>query len=358
MGENKELLQAQAHIWNHTFKCINSMSLKCVVELGIPDIIHNHGQPMSLSQLVEALHIHPSKAQCLGRLMRLLLHSGFFAQTQSGFFSLTPSSRLLLSQNHKTIFDTKTLLLLFLSPLMMAPWQTMSNWLCASTQDYSTAFQMANGKSIWDYVIQEEESYGFGKLFHQTLVCDSQLIGKVVTSECGEMFEGLSSLVDVGGGAGTMAKVILEAFPHLTCIVLDLPQVVANQKPQQPIKNLNFIEGDMFEKIPPANAVLLKSILHSWNDEESIQILKNCKDAIPSRAEGGRVIIIEMVLDQKERDMESIETQLCFDVLMMTTFSGRERNEREWKTLFLAAGFSDYNIIPILGLRSLIEVYP
>lgn len=86
--------------------------------------------------------------------------------------------------------------------------------------------------------------------------------------------------------------------------------------------------------------------------------MKNCKDAIPSRAEGGKVIIIEMVLDEKERDKESIETQLCCDVLMMTAFNGRERNEKEWKSLFLAAGFSDYNIIPILGLRSLIEVYP
>lgn len=84
--------------------------------------------------------------------------------------------------------------------------------------------------------------------------------------------------------------------------------------------------------------------------------MKNCKAAIPSRAEGGKVIIIEIVLEE-QRDKESVETQLCLDVYMMTTFTGRERNEREWKSLFLAAGFSDYNIIPVLGLRSIIEVY-
>ncbi|KAA0037695.1 myricetin O-methyltransferase-like [Cucumis melo var. makuwa] len=318
MEENIELVEAQAHIWNHTFKYINSMSLKCVVELGIPDIIHNHGQPMSLSQLLESLHIHPSKAQCLSRLMRLLVHSGFFAQPQPDFFSLTPPSRLLLRENHKTAFDTTPFLLLILSPLMMSPWQTMSKWLCSQDDDqdqdhYSTAFELANGKPIWDYVKEEEESCGFGKLFHQTLECDSRLIGKVVSSECGEMFEGLRSLVDVGGGAGAMAKAIVEAFPHINCFVLDLPQVVANQKPKQHIQNLHFIEGDMFQKIPPANAVLLKSILHDWNDEESIKILKKCKESIPSRGEGGKVIIIEMVLEKELEQMKksSVETQLC-----------------------------------------------
>ncbi|XP_022982783.1 probable O-methyltransferase 3 [Cucurbita maxima] len=354
MGENRELLEAQAHVWNHTFNYINSMSLRCIVQLGIPDIIHSHGRPMSLSSLVEALHIQPSKAQCLGRLMRLLVHSGFFAETHSGFFSLTTPSRLLLRQNHNA-FDTTPFLLLLLSPVFMAPWETMNDWLCSDDQDHnSTAFEMANGNTIWDYIAQQPS--GFGNLFHQALIHDSQLIGKVVTSECRGMFEGLTSLVDVGGGGGAMAKAIVEAFPHISCIVFDLPQVVANQEPQQAKKNLNFIGGDMFEKIPQANALLLKFVLHDWSDEESIQILKNCKAAIPSRAEGGKVIIIEIVLEE-QRDKESVETQLCLDVYMMTTFTGRERNEREWKSLFLAAGFSDYNIIPVLGLRSIIEVY-
>ncbi|PQP92960.1 hypothetical protein Pyn_33736 [Prunus yedoensis var. nudiflora] len=75
-----ELLQAQAHIWNHIFSFINSMSLKCAVQLGIPDVIQKHGQPMTLSELVSALPISPSKADFIPRLMRILVHSGFFAQ--------------------------------------------------------------------------------------------------------------------------------------------------------------------------------------------------------------------------------------------------------------------------------------
>ncbi|MGV7343384.1 methyltransferase family protein, partial [Mycobacterium kansasii] len=60
--EANEVLKAQAHVWNHLFNFINSMSLKCVVQLGIPDIVHSYGRPMTLSQLVAALSIPPDRA--------------------------------------------------------------------------------------------------------------------------------------------------------------------------------------------------------------------------------------------------------------------------------------------------------
>ncbi|XP_022152376.1 trans-resveratrol di-O-methyltransferase-like [Momordica charantia] len=357
MGDNIELLKAQAHVWNHAYRYMDSMSLKCAVELGIPDIIHSHGEPMSLSNLVGALHIQPFKAHCLGRLMSLLVHSGFFVQThdeneQEVKYTLTSTSRLLL--RHNTPFEHISLLLLIFNKAMMASYETMSSWFRSTDERHSCAFETTNDKSVWDYVAQEPD---FSNILNKAMMYDSQLIGRVVTRECRRVFKGLKSLVDVGGNRGFMAKAIAEAFPHITCIVFDLPHVVDNL--QQTTENLNFIAGNMFEaKIPPANAVLLKWVLHDWNDEKSIKILKNCKDAIPSRAEGGKVIIIEMVTENQIEDKESIETQLCEDVFTMSVVTGRERNESEWKNLFLAAGFSDYKIISMLGLRSLIEVYP
>lgn len=353
-----ELLQSQAHVWNHALKLTNSMALKCAVELGIPDVIHTHAQPMSLSDLVAALHIQPSKAQHLGRLMRLLVHSGFFdADEQEDVrYSLTPSSRLLLRHTHTyTTFQMIPFLCIALDKATIASLGALSSWLCSSDQGHnSNSFEMANGKSIWEYAAQEPN---FGNLFQQIMVCDSELIGKIVIEKCSGVFEGLKSLVDVGGGTGVMANAIAEAFPHITCSVFDLPQVVSNLQPN--VRNLSFIGGDMLEsKIPPANAVMLKWVLHNWDDEQSIKILKKCKDAIPSRGEGGKLIIIDMVLDNEVEDRESTETQLFFDVLMMVNLNGKERNEKEWKNLFMEAGFSDYTIICKLGLRSLIEVYP
>jgi len=255
MGEKEntdELIEAQARIWNHTFKYINSMSLKCVIELGVPDIIHNHGQPISLSELVEALHIQPSKAHCLGVLMRLLHHSGFFSQTQHQNhqhqevvkYGLTPSSRFLLSPNTTTSTTTTLQALPFvflaLHQAMMAPWETMSSWL--RTADGS-AFETVHGKSIWNYIADEPD---LRNLFHQSVAYDSHLIGRIVTRpECRDVFEGVKSLVDVASDRGIIANAIAEAFPHITCTVLDLPQ--------QTTKGLNLAI-----QIPPTDAVLLK----------------------------------------------------------------------------------------------------
>lgn len=89
-----------------------------------------------------------------------------------------------------------------------------------------------------------------------------------------------------------------------------------------------------------------------------MKILKNCKEAIPSKEEGGKVIILDMVVQETSMDPELTETQYLFDVLVMVDVGGKERTEQEWKKLFKEAGFSDYKIKPVLGVRSLIEVYP
>ncbi|XP_057984644.1 flavonoid 8-O-methyltransferase 1-like [Hevea brasiliensis] len=115
--------------------------------------------------------------------------------------------------------------------------------------------------------------------------------------------------------------------------------------------NLKYVGGNMFEEIPPSDAILLKS------DEECVKIMKQCKEAIKGR-EGGKLIIIDMVIGSGEKDKDAMETQLFFDMLMMALVNGQERNEKEWAKLFFDAGFSDYKIKPMLGLRSIIEVYP
>ena len=99
--------------------------------------------------------------------------------------------------------------------------------------------------------------------------------------------------------------------------------------------------------------------MHDWNDEECVKILKNCKDAIAKKGKEGKVVIIDMVLDcEKGDNNESVETKLFFDMLMMVVVTGKERNEKEWIKLISSAGFSDYKITPILGLRAVIEIYP
>ena len=148
-------------------------------------------------------------------------------------------------------------------------------------------------------------------------------------------------------------NMVTEAFPHMKCIVFDLPHVVETA-PSYP--NVSFVGGDMFEFVPNADAILLKFILHNWRDDECIKILKKCKEAIPKV--GGKVMIVEIILDLEDDDEDLIRSKYSLDLDMMVATGGKERTEEEWKVLINSAGFSGLEIVPIMAIQSVIVAYP
>lgn len=249
-ASESEILQAQAHIWNHLFNFINSMSLKCAIQLSIPDIIHNHGKPMTLSELTDSLKINNSKTPCVFRLMRILTHSGFFQKIaedgEEERYILTPASKLLLKNNPLSV---SPFLLSMLDPILVSPWHMLSDWF---KNNDPTPFSTFHGKGFWELAGQEQ---GLNHFFNEGMASDARFVSRLVLGKCKEVFLGLNTLVDVGGGTGTMAKAIADAFPQLNCIVLDLPHVVQGL---EGTKNLSYVGEDVFEYIPPTDAVLLK----------------------------------------------------------------------------------------------------
>lgn len=251
-----ELFQAQTFLYNYTFKYISALSLKSAVQLGIPDIIHSHGKPITLPELVSALHIQPDKTSCMYRLMRILVHSGFFATTkvpnnctegggEEEAYILTPSSKLLVKDNSNCL---SPFVLSMLTPAFITPWHSIGDWFQESVP---TPFEKAHGMAFWEY---NDQNRDFNHHFNEAMACDSQMMNLVI-GDCKPIFDGLDSLVDVGGGTGSVARIVSEAFPHMKCTVLELPQVIANVTGT---KNLNYVGGDMFQHIPSADAVLLK----------------------------------------------------------------------------------------------------
>lgn len=187
--------------------------------------------------------------------MRLLTHSGFFATHSSTgdvdgeeAYLLTTYSQHLISTEPHTI---SPFLRAVLDPMLLAPLQqSLSAWFRVDSSP--TPFHHLNGTGVWDMTSQVPE---MDSSFNEAMASDSHLIMDTVVKEHGEIFQVLKSLVDIGGGNGAAAMTLVKAFPQLRCTVLERPHVVATAPKSSTVE---FVAGDMFEYIPPADAVLLK----------------------------------------------------------------------------------------------------
>ncbi|WVZ95113.1 hypothetical protein U9M48_040915 [Paspalum notatum var. saurae] len=343
-------------MWHHSLFHIKSTGLLCVVGLDIPTAIHRRGGAATVSDIVRETGVHPSKLPYLQRLMRMLALSGIFTADQPDksdpIYKLTPVSHILVQDSASNPYDMSPLHRILARPsTAISTFFSLEAWFRDGSA--TTLFEMAHGVPSWS-LTKNDASYN--KDMNDSLFMDSSFLMDVMLKEVGSkgIFDGLRSLVDVGGGHGGAAKAIARAFPHIKCSVLDLEQVISEAPSDGTVQ---FISGDMFESIPPADVVFIKLVLDCWGDDDCVKILRQCKRAIPARDAGGKVIIVNFVLGQGTRDNVALETQLLFDVFMMR-YGGAEREEHEWKKIFFEAGFSDYKITQILGFQSIIEVFP
>ncbi|KAK3431334.1 hypothetical protein EUGRSUZ_E03209 [Eucalyptus grandis] len=198
-GETKEMFQAQSHLYNLTSIFASSMSLKCAVQLGIPDVINDHKRPITLLELASALQIHPSKTTCLHRLMRVLVHLHVFAEIlvpkhegaggeEVKAYVLTPSSSLLLSDKATGL---SPFIVAMLDPALLAPWHFLGDWFRGNHENNRSnklisPFAAAHGLNLWDYGRQNP---GFGDAFNGAMAIDSQMINFVI-KDCKHTFKG------------------------------------------------------------------------------------------------------------------------------------------------------------------------
>nr|CAB3446471.1 unnamed protein product [Digitaria exilis] len=247
------LLDAQLELWHHAFGYIKSMALKSALDLRIPDAIYDHGCAATLSEIVTKVTVHPSKFSCLRRLMRVLTAAGIFSVRCSDddggeqVYGLTPASHLLVGNPN----NIAPFLTLMLDRIMASPLNDLSKWFQLELPDPSL-FEVMHGQPGWD-VLRNNPS--FGVLFNEGMLADSNFVTDIIIKEGSDLFQDIISLIDVAGGLGGAAHAISNAFPHLECSVLELPHVVANAPTGTKVK---YMAGDMFESIPPANAIFLK----------------------------------------------------------------------------------------------------
>ncbi|CAD6257102.1 unnamed protein product [Miscanthus lutarioriparius] len=316
---SEDLNRAQLELFHHSLGFVKSMVLKCAVDLGIPNAIHLHGGCATLSEIIAGTGAHASKKPHVRRLMNLLTASGVFASSEAATpppasaaasnggeaavvfqYQLTPMSRLLVDSNK--LGSMAPLIRFLVNPLTVPTFFDMHAWLKADEQaadagtSSTTFFEMVHGCSVYEMTRKDADH---NALYNSAMVAASQITMEIIlTEDAGrDIFGGLSSLVDVGGGHGAASVAIAAAFPHVKCSVLDLPHVVSQARADGGTA-VEFIAGDMFDFIPKADAVLLKWVLHCWGDHNCVKALRKCKEAIPAGGggAGGKVIIIDAVM--------------------------------------------------------------
>ena len=168
-------------------------------------------------------------------------------------------------------------------------------------------------------------------------------------------FEPFATVADIGGSNGDLLLGMLEHYPDTQGILFDMPEVVANARGRieaSPLADrVEIVGGSFFESVPAADLYLLKQILHDWDDEECLAILRSIRTSI---AQDGRLAVIDHLLAEVPQPTESLVT----DIAMLIYDSGRERKQSEFEALFAKSGFRLDRITRNPSGHSVIEAVP
>jgi hypothetical protein len=189
--------------------------------------------------------------------------------------------------------------------------------------------------------------------FNTAMTCLSHQLAPAVLDAYD--FSGINTLMDIAGGHGAVLCEILTRYPEMKGILFDVENVVQEAKcllcERKMEQRCVAIAGNFFEQIPPgADAYYMQHIIHDWDDEQALKILRNVRKAMQGYTER-KLIVVDCVLpENSEPNMAKL-----LDLEMMLMPGGRERTEREWRELFAKAGFQITRIVPTRSANSVIE---
>ena len=295
-----------------------------VSELGIADLMHDG--PKSADALAKRTDTH---APTLFRILRALSAVGIFVETEDRVFDLTPLARCLFSDAMRPIAR------MFLSEWHDRAWDGLSHTVRTGKPGFDYTF----GKPAFEWF---EENPVERSLLDQGQ--GSKAVGFANAVIESHDFSGFKSICDIGGGQGAFLIRLLADYPDAKGYVADLPGAVASAELSIANANLsnrcNAIPYDFHKEAPPiCDAYFLVNVLHDWNDQICIRILKNIADSMNTNS---RLWIFEYIIEPGTGF--SIAKLLDLEVLVMG--GGRERTIDEYKALLRAAGLGLSSMIP------------
>ena len=291
------------------------------VRLGVPDLLAEGA--MSAPALATATDTH---APSLFRVLRALAAIGVLAEGPSGIFALTPLGQPLRAKAPGSI---RAAVLMLLDEWNWAPW----GHLLHAVRTGQTAFRHLHGVPVFEYLSSRPDA---AASFDAAMGTLSALQAPQVAAACD--LGGARTILDVGGGRGTLLAALLRGNPHLRGILFDVPHVVREAQgileKEGVAARCQLTGGNFFEGLPAgADTCVLRDILHDWDDEQAQRILRRCRDALPGH---GRLILVERIVARDARDALPV---LLADLEMLVNIGGRERSETELRALVESNGF-------------------
>lgn len=315
------------------------MILKSAIELDILNTISKAGPGnyLSPSDLASKLLMsNPHAPIMLERILRVLATYKVLGCKRSELsngeaewlYCWTPVCKFL--SNNEDGASIAPLLLVHQDKVPMKSWYHVTD----AVLDGGTAFDKAYGMNIFEYASQDPQ---FNKVFNRSMAGHSTITMKKIL-ETYNGFEGLKSIVDVGGGRGATLNMIISKYPTIKGINFDLPHVVGDS-PIHP--GVEHVGGDMFASVPKGDAIFLKWIFHSWSDEDCLRILKNCYEAL---ADNKKVIVAEFIIPEVPGGSDdATKSVVHLDAIMLAYVpGGKERTEKEFESLATRAGFKSF----------------
>lgn len=323
-----QMLQVMSGFW--ISRCVY-----IIAKLGIADLLKDG--PKNAEELAAASGAH---APSLFRVLRALAAVDVLTQSDDNRFGNTPMS--------ETLCEGPASLRWFAMTELGEEHYPAWGQLIHSVRTGEIAFDKAFGEPVWEF---------FGKNPENARIFNNAMTGMTAQAEqalhAAYKFEGIKTIMDVGGGHGGFITSILERNPAMRGTLFDSPKVVEGAQPQLEAAGMadrcQVIGGNFFESVPEgADAITMKWIIHDWNDDQSIVIMRKCHRALPA---SGKLILVEAVVPPGDE----MHFAKFIDLNMLVMTGGKERTEEEFRQLYEASGFKLTRIVATESPFSVIE---
>ncbi|MFL1428172.1 MULTISPECIES: methyltransferase [unclassified Nocardiopsis] len=313
-------------------------ALLAAVRLGVAETLDGESAPVE--EIASTVGADPD---ALHQLLRALALHGVFTEVSDRVYAHTPMSRTL---RQDLPGNRSGMVRLAGAPFAWRMWERLDE----SVRTGRSVLPGLYGKDLYDHLAEDDPVSG--EIFDLAMSRSSQAASAALARTVD--LSGAATVADIGGGTGTLLRSLLLAHPDLRGVLFDLPRVVARAEPDLSgdgalADRCEVIAGDALVDLSvKADVYVFKGVLHMWDDEAVVGVLRRVVAAAPFDA---RVVLLEQVLDRTA----SRRAGALMDLLMLVSQGGRERTEAEFADVLGRAGLKVRRTVPAGPTHHMIE---